>query len=437
MTKLQNKIASGMAGAAMLIASVAPYAVAADVTLQVSGNGSDSQSTVDVQKQSNTQVNQTNFAEVDNKIDVSSNTGDNEIEDNTGGNIDLETGNANQTVVVSNKLNSNVADVEECDCEGGETDVLIEGNGTNSTNRVDLEQRTRVDVDQFNAADVWNNVDHYANTGRNDIEDNTGADIEADTGNATATTVITTEANSNWATVGGSNGNNDGQALSARILGNGSDSRSNVDLAVARSTRVGQTNFAEIDNDVETDLYTGKNDIEDNTGGEIDLETGNADAGILIENSANFNAAALDDCGCILDVLAKVDGNGTDSVNRLAATLRNNKVVDQFNGCGEYGIREGFYFGEGDCFENEVDVTGKTGKNDIEDNTGEADSDPALDTGNFDAYVEVMNEGGANYYGTAPESDWEMPESMGGNMNINVSFNLEDLVGALASLLGA
>src|SRR3989344_8106782 len=67
------------------------------------------------------------------------------------------------------------------------TTIIINGNGSNSNNDVNVDYNRDVDVDQNNDADVNNDVNVDANTGKNDANNNTGGDVMIDTGNAEAT----------------------------------------------------------------------------------------------------------------------------------------------------------------------------------------------------------------------------------------------------------
>jgi hypothetical protein len=386
MNDFKKKIASALAAGALLLNVTAP-ALAGTVTFEVSGNGSDSESEIKFEQENEVTVEQSNYADVLNNVSVKSNTGDNEAEDNTGGDIVIETGDSETSVTVSNTLNSNVAQVESC-CLG-DVEAKISGNGTDSDNDIDLELENEVELKQYNDATVLNYVDAKSETGDNEAEDNTGGEVSIKTGNASTTVGVSTTANSNsaWVTGGGEEG---GGSLSAIISGNGSDSENEIELELENETELEQSNYADILNDVYVKSETGDNEAEDNTGGEVAIETGDATADVTVDNLVNFNWADIDGCGCLEDILAKVSGNGTDSENEIKAELETEKEVKQYNDFDCKGeIKDA-------CAE--VDVKLDSGDNEAEDNTlgGE---DPTIETGDAGADVEVNNSGNSNVFG--------------------------------------
>ena len=314
MTNLKKQIFSAMTAGALLLNVATP--ALAGTTLEISGNGSDSDNTVDVSTSNNTAVVQNNEAHVNNNIKVESNTGENTADDNTGGDVEIETGDADTEVNVSNSLNSNQASVD-C-CNEGDTEVKISGNGSDSDNEIDL------------------NLDN--------------------------------------------------------------------------STVVTQENDAKIGNEVDVDSDTGDNSADDNTGGDVVIETGDADAEVNIDNMVNFNAADVD-CGCVLDLTAKIAGNGTESDNKIKADVEGGSEVFQDNAI---------------CLDNSGDVDADTGDNDAEDNTGSVDSDPSITTGDADTNVSVENSGNANSYGDNVDSDWPSFD-----FDFSFDFDLSDLLAAL------
>ena len=127
----------------------------------------------------------------------------------------------------------------------------------------------------------------------------------------------------------------------------------------------------------------------------------------------NFNWADVD-CGCLLDLLAKIADNGTDTDNDIKLTLDDELKVFQDNDCGA----------DEDC-DTDVYADAKTGKNDANDNTGDPDGDPSIDTGNAETEVDVSNSGNVNSYGSVPEvwPDFEF--------NFNLSLSWEQLMALL------
>src|SRR3989344_8850664 len=183
--EFKRKLTTAFAAGALLFSSFATPAFAG-TTIEISGNGSSSDNDANVTLQQQTTVVQENNADIDNNVDVSADTGNNDANDNTGGDVDIDTGDATVDVSVSNTVNSKTANVD-C-CPTGETEVLISGNGTDSKNNAELNMANETELFQSNNADIDNHVDADAKTGKNDAEDNTGGSVSIDTGNATVKT---------------------------------------------------------------------------------------------------------------------------------------------------------------------------------------------------------------------------------------------------------
>lgn len=409
MKDLVKKVAVGIATGALVSQSLVTAAFGT-LEVVVSGNGSNTDNTVNVSSANTTTVTQTNTANVENNVDASSDTGNNSADDNTGGDVSIDTGDAKSIVEVSNALNSNEASV---DCGGCPSDVSVEvsGNGTYSDNDVDLKLGNTKWVTQTNTANVENNVDVNANSGYNDADDNTGGSVEIDTGKATAVAKVNTMANANVAHIGGSGEG----ALELLILGNGSNSDNTLDVDLANIVGIIQDNWANIENDVYVNANSGKNDADDNTGGETSIDTGDAFAGALVDTMANFNLAHVEDC-CELDGLVKVAGNGTNSDQDVDLDLASvlYAVQDNSYSCGgghQWGEWFSSWWWEKDnC---DVDANANSGHNDLDDNTGTPDGDPSVDTGDATTEVEVSTEANSNVFSTGdampelPEWEWD------------------------------
>ena len=432
MNKFTKGAAAAVAAASILLNTVLP--VLAGTTIELSGNGVDSYNKAEVDVDQTTSVQQSNTANIENNVHASADSGKNDANRNTGGSVSVDTGNAKTDVSVTNTVNNNVAEVACCQ---GDVDVLISGNGDDSYNKVDLDVNdggkdpAGTFVTQTNRANIDSRVYADSDTGKNDANSNTGGDVEILTGNATTTVDIVNQANGNSAMV---KGNDDGISLSARILDNGVDSYNKIELDYDRLVAVTQSNRSNVDNYVNADSNTGKNDANRNTGGEVSIDTGDATTDVEIDNMLNFNWADVD-CGCLLDVLAKIDGNGDDSHNKIEAYLDDELFVDQENSCGrDFGwwwFRRWHH--DKPCLENDVYADADTGKNDVNSNTeGDHGVDPSISTGNADTDVVIDNLGNSNVFGeSAPDFGWEWPELPGFSFNLNLSFSLDALLAAL------
>lgn len=255
----------------------------------------------------------------------------------------------------------------------GTTTFTINGNGADSTNKVEWESSNQTFVTQSNTANISNSVHANASTGKNDTNRNTGGDNKIDTGDATSNASVTNMANANMAKV-------DNCCLkdaTVKITGNGANSDNTIDLDVnsenTKGTVVTQTNEAWVSNWVDSDAKTGKNDANRNTGGNNSIETGNATSGATVVNKLNANWAQIGsgNGGGTLDV--EISGNGADSTNLVELELSNEVFLTQSNTAN---------------VNNYVDADASTGGNDANRNTG---GENTIDTGNAHATASVAN----------------------------------------------
>ncbi len=385
MTNFKKKLITGIATGAILLNALTPLAFA-DTTIEISENGSSSDNTANVNTESTTTVVQNNTANVSNNVDANATTGGNDANDNTGGDVVISTGDADTSVDVSTAVNANQADVDQCNCDN-DADVLISGNGYNSDNDVKLKTSNDVSVFQDNTAKISNDIDANAKTGNNDANRNTGGDVLVFTGDAQSSVNVDNKANANIAKVGG---NGDGSDMDLRIIGNGSNSDNDIRVEAHQSVLLVQNNDAYVYNNIDAKAKTGGNDANDNTGGDVIIDTGDAKAWVEVDNMVNFNAADVD-CGCLSDVLAKIHGNGSNSDNDIKAKIEKDLSAFQDNASDLY---------------NYVDAKAKTGHNDAKRNTGPVDGiDPVeILTGDSTSWTDVNNSGNVNIFG--PSIDW-------------------------------
>ena len=403
MTNFKKQIVSAAAAGAMIFNIVTPAFASTEIV--ISGNGAGSENWATVGQTNTTTVTQNNSANVTNNVNADAKTGGNDANFNTGGNVTVDTGDAKTDVSVSNALNSNSADVD-C-CAAGDINVEVSGNGTlgqgGSKNGVTLGLTNTNSISQNNNARVNNDIDTDAETGYNDANSNTGGDVTIKTGKATAGATVSTTANVNSAKIGGGLGGNNNPSASFVISGNGAGSKNYITAGLNNVNSVNQSNNAHVNNNVDADAKTGENDAEFNTGGDVVIDTGDAMTDVDVANAVNFNNADVD-CGCLLDVLAKVHGNGATSDNLLTLGLTDVQSIGQSNEA---------------CLYNDVDGDAKTGKNDANSNTGETDTDPSVHTGNATSNTDVENSGNVNNVG---DGGFEMPEMPDVDFDFSLAF---------------
>lgn len=380
--KMAKKLFSSIVAVMVVFAAVAPSAYA-ETSVGNVGNGVDTNNTTSVNQSNNTTVSQNNAATVTNNISVKTNTGGNTASRNTGGDVVVDTGSAGATVSIENVANRNSASVDSC-CQGlGDVTVLNNGNGDSSDNEAKITSENNTGLFQNNAALFNNEVDVKANTGKNNTSSNTGGDVFVGTGNALVGTAISNSANENRAVVGRAGG----AAGAADVLignsGNGVDSDNTAKGLFSNNTTALQNNTAVISNYVGAETNTGYNKAGRNTGGDVVVDTGASQIVALLDTRANFNAASLDNCGCVGlgDVTVKNVGNGDSADSYTKFNRENNTEAFQNNASDILNM--------GEFYDN-------TGKNNASSNTGVYGyySDPAVYTGN--AVVDVSAETAAN-----------------------------------------
>jgi len=407
----KRRILTAVATVAIFANGLAPLAFAG-TTITISGNAADSDNDVVVNNTQNTSVNQTNDAHFDNDIDGDANTGGNDANQNNGGDVNVQTGDASVNVTVENSANQNWANVD-C-CTQGDTELKIGGNAADSNNTINLDVDNKVDVDQDNDAWFDNDIKYLdAKTGYNDANQNNGGDVNVQTGDASVTVGVSNWANANSARIGS---NGDGSSLSLKILNNAADSDNDILVDLNSTTDVDQDNWADFDNDIDGDAKTGGNDANQNNGGNVLIDTGDASVDVNVDNMANFNWADLN-CGCLfgeggLEVL--VEGNAYNSDNNVNGDFDSDQDADQDNDA---------------WFDNDVkNSDAETGDNYANQNNSGGNGDPSVETGDADVDVDVSNEANLNGIG-GDEPEW--PEWNWGGLSISLSFDLGDLLAAL------
>ncbi|MBP9717002.1 MAG: hypothetical protein KBD51_03625 [Candidatus Levybacteria bacterium] len=412
MTDYKRRIGTAIATVAILANAATPAAFAG-TTISITNNGADSDSDVQVNNTQNTNVTQNNTANFTNNIDGDANTGDNDANKNNGGNVTVNTGDASINATVVNQANTNNYS-GDC-CTQGDTEVKIGGNAANSNNTANLDVDNNIDVDQDNRADFENNVKYLdAKTGNNDANKNNGGDVSIETGDASVKVAVSNWANANSARVGGGNG--DEASMSLKILNNAADSDNDIIVDVYSDVEVDQDNDADFDNRIDGDSNTGDNDAKKNNGGEVSIETGDASVDVTVDNMANFNWADLN-CGCVFGeggLTVDVSGNAYNSDNNVNGDFDSKQDVDQDN--------------DAEFDTNVKNSDAETGNNDANKNNAGAGEDPSIETGDADVNVGVANSANMNSVGSE-EPEW--PGLDLGGVNINISFDLGDLMDAL------
>lgn len=200
-----------------------------NVSASNSGNGDKSINTSSTEVSDDANISQFNNVDIENNLVFDSNTGNNEVSKNTGGNNAIETGDTSiiaQTINVANMNlvggnywlvlvneagqwvgriigasdDANVAGSDTMQFivnDEGEIAVVNKDNGPGSTNTSTATQDTNTTITQLNDARIVNNVNLTANTGNNSTSRNTGGDSSIKTGDATVVANIVNFVNNN------------------------------------------------------------------------------------------------------------------------------------------------------------------------------------------------------------------------------------------------
>lgn len=415
---MQKQFLSFLATGAILLSTITP-SVLADSTLSVSGNGAGSTSNVSSTSNNSSTLVQDNNATVTNNVSSNSNTGGNNADENTGGNVTVDTGNATALTDIATRANANVADLSTCGCTtlGNGQSITVSGNGAQSNTNATVNNTNTSSLFQNNNASVANDVSSNAQTGNNNANRNTGGDVLVLTGHAANDTMLRTAVNANMANMGSSTTGVGSGTGSLWVVGNGFGSNNDVNVTDNNAATLVQGNTANIQNRVNSNAQTGRNNADENTGGNVTVDTGNALNTTRVDTMANFNSADLANCGCTTTsgFLGKVFGNGAESRNTLN-TFRND-TMSVFQG-GENGNTA--------TVVNDVNNKGQTGYNNAQRNTGAVFGmiDPVdVISGHSGTNTTVSTQTGVNMFGPTV--------SLPGGTDVNFTFDLNGLLGML------
>lgn len=154
------------------------------------------------------------------------------------------------------------------------------------------------------------------------------------------------------------------------ISGNGEGSANNVQINASNTSSVAQNNTASVDNTVAVDANTGGNSASDNTGGNTNIDTGNVDATVNVDNQMNASVAQLGCCPTGIEGL--ISGNGSDSSNNVTFNATTNTTIVSNNNANITTTIHGF---------------ANTGNNTANGNVGNV----SIKTGNIKASENISN----------------------------------------------
>lgn len=197
MSKFIYKIGTAVAAAGIFGASFAP-AVLADNTIDISGNGNNSNNTVNVTDVCLAGVIQKNYTKVNTNTTVDQSTGGNEANNNTGGDVNITTGNTTSSVNVTVGGSQNTATAPDCcQCVNGSSDVTISGNGNGTKNTVNDTNVAATLVVQKNRTKVRTKTTLKQKTGKNKSNGGTGGNATINSGATDSTVDVSVDPSTN------------------------------------------------------------------------------------------------------------------------------------------------------------------------------------------------------------------------------------------------
>lgn len=269
---------------------VNPYLAYAD-EISVSGNAEGSSNNVNISQSNNNTTTQENKAEINNNVEVNANTGNNTANENTGGEVNIATGDISvDSTIVNAGINQSYV---ENDCCQANVSGVISGNGADSTNSINYSvnnnrKETSSNISVNNTANITNNVNGTANTGYNQANNNNG-NVSIATGSITVKDTIKNKS-INIYEVEAPTGN--GGDVSLSIKDNGSGSINSITLVNDSDLNIDINNNANITNNSFWDLNTGGNEANGNNG-DVDIKTGDILLTTSIENK-DINVGLVD-----------------------------------------------------------------------------------------------------------------------------------------------
>jgi hypothetical protein len=306
---------------------------------------------------------------------VTSETGDNFADFNTGFG-DAGSGPIEVAGGFGNELNLN--EISQIGGVGlGLFSAVNQATGAESTNNANSKFENSIEASNLNDAYIDNIAWIDGRTGHNSAKGNTGDGVVHSGGAAAAVTELN-GVNANSIDLAGVAENGLFSALSENKL-TGFNSVNNANTLIKNDLQAENDNKADINNDVRVSLDTGHNFADFNTG-KGDVITGDALADVLIKNRANSNEISVGLGGAADDpLIAKNKETGAKSINNANSLLKNEIDVENKNVAN---------------LENEADICLNTGNNSASFNTGGAEIpvDPRVVTGDARGAAEINND---------------------------------------------
>lgn len=155
-------------------------------SIEISGNGSDSQNSVNTSSSDTTDLNINQTAEIKNNLNIEANSGDNSASSNNG-NVTVETGNITAYEEIKNEFINNTS--AELTNDPANFKITISENGADSLNSIIFSHVSNINSTILNSILLLNDIEKLLNTGNNNLNNNLG-DVFLKTGDIFSTTTI-------------------------------------------------------------------------------------------------------------------------------------------------------------------------------------------------------------------------------------------------------
>ncbi|HVZ11927.1 MAG TPA: hypothetical protein VG965_02765 [Patescibacteria group bacterium] len=371
---IKQKITYVLATIAFLGSAIFFQAHASEI--QAAGNGAFSNTSVNTNSTNTTNATQNSTNNIQNNIVAVADTGHNSASFNTGSTVNVTSGDANTNVSVANLTNGNTATVMSSAADSNTPSGAISaGNGAFSQSSINTNTSNNTSVSQNSNAHISNTISAQSNTANNAANFNTGSNVSVQTGNANNTVGILNSTGSNTANVTGNDGNSESLPI---VAGNGAFSANNVDSSSRNSTNLSQSDITQIANHVAIDNNTGNNGASFNTGGNVNILTGNANSQVGITNLTGGNMASITDFTGNDWLPTYLSGNGALSDNSVSTrnTIRTNLTQNSLTNVANY-----------------IESMNNTGGNNASFNTG---TNVYTTSGSANSFVSLFNTPSAN-----------------------------------------
>lgn len=212
---------------------------------------------------------------------------------------------ASLLVLFQSFLNTSLAD-----------EIVIEGNSNESQNQISIEISSNNSIFQENNANNENDISTSANSGENNLSQNSGTESTLNTGDISSQVAVSNTSNISSVETGCCPGD-----TSLTITQNGSNSQNTITQTNEVNTNVGVSQYAVIENNVEGVANTGDN-LASRNNGNVSITTGDIKTTTQVING-DLNLTFVKVNFGVGDVSSLIANNSSDSTNTINSVVQN------------------------------------------------------------------------------------------------------------------